>query len=476
MAKLVWFRDDLRTLDNPALFHACEKDEGQVFAIYVISPTQWLRHHWSPSRIGLIRRRIEALTAELAALNIGLTVLMADTYSEIPELIASHCQANDIDHLFINKEVGFNEGKRDREVKAALQLLGVATVAYDTRAILPPGSVLTGKDKPFSVFTPFKKAWLRLFSSAGVSCLPRPKARQCHTLSSSHNEASSWPENIDVNNSQTVTEEQILGTLRQFVAEKVKDYHADRDVPAIAGTSALSPFLAIGAISARQCIARLLYQGSGDLSALSEGENVWLSELVWRDFYRHLIEAYPRLSMHRSFKPAYDSLQWCNDAQLFQQWCDGLTGYPLVDAGMRQLKHTGWMHNRLRMVVASFLTKHLLIDWRWGERYFMQQLVDGDLAANNGGWQWAASTGADSVPYFRIFNPLLQAKRFDPDGSFIRKWVPELKSLAVPEIFEPHKKGRNLLAGDYPMPVVIHAEARQRALAFYKGINDATLP
>ena len=264
-------------------------------------------------------------------------------------------------------------------------------------------------------------------------------------------------------------EDAVLHQLRQFCDDKLSEYGVNRDYPARNGTSLLSPFLALGVVTIRQCLAVIQDVMGYIPSDESEPGFIWLNELIWREFYQHLLVAYPRVCMNKGFKPETDKICWPNNPTNFQTWCEGRTGYPIVDAAMRCLKQTGWMHNRLRMIVASFLTKDLHIDWRWGERYFMQNLIDGELAANNGGWQWAASTGADAVPYFRIFNPTTQGEKFDETGEFIKRWLPELNNVPAKYIHTPHEWLKVFDPGsDYPLPIVNHAEARAFTLSLYK--------
>ena len=249
------------------------------------------------------------------------------------------------------------------------------------------------------------------------------------------------------------------------------DYGETRDFPAQAGTSVLSPYLAAGIISPRQCVGALQQRLGYRPQSKAQPGFVWLNELIWREFYRHLLVLIPALSMNRPFKPETAALPWSWDPEAFAAWCEGRTGYPVVDAAMRCLNATGWMHNRLRMIVASFLTKDLHIHWRLGEDYFMSRLIDGDLAANNGGWQWAAGTGADAAPYFRVFNPTTQGQRFDPQGEFIRIWVSELADVPAAYVHEPHDwlrlKGRR----DYPAPMVDHAVARVKAIEMFRELE-----
>ncbi|HBT32829.1 MAG TPA: deoxyribodipyrimidine photo-lyase, partial [Pusillimonas sp.] len=243
------------------------------------------------------------------------------------------------------------------------------------------------------------------------------------------------------------------------------------DFPATPGTSQLSPYLAAGLISVRQCLYAALQANQGELETGRAGILTWVNELLWREFYLQLMYSFPALSMHRAMKPETEAVVWRDAPDDFNRWCKGDTGVPIVDAAMRQLNDTGWMHNRLRMVVAMFLSKNLLIDWRYGERYFMQNLVDGELAANNGGWQWSASTGADAAPYFRVFNPVSQSQRFDPEGKFIRKWVPELKEVDTKEIHDPLPLTREVCG--YPVIMVDLKVTRQRAIEAFKGLSKS---
>jgi deoxyribodipyrimidine photo-lyase len=336
---------------------------------------------------------------------------------------------------------------------------------FDARCVFAPGTVLTGSKEMFKVFTPFSNAWLKRLMAEGYQVWPKPVSRgeALNWLSVQFAypkvDSSAWP----------IGEEHVLARLRDFCAEKVDAYGEQRDFPAIAGTSQLSPYLALGIITVRQCLAAM--EAALDQLPFERGAAgfVWLNELIWREFYQHLLVAFPHLSKHKAFKADTEHVRWLWDEMRFKAWCEGNTGYPIVDAAMRCLNQTGWMHNRLRMIVASFLTKDLHIDWRHGERYFMQQLIDGELAANNGGWQWAASTGADAAPYFRIFNPTTQGQRFDEKGIFIKQWLPELaevpeKYIHIPQdwltVFQPQNV--------YPAPIVDHSESRAIALALFQ--------
>ena len=363
--------------------------------------------------------------------------------------------------MVANHELEVNEQARDQQCID----LGVNLTLFESDVIVPKGKVLTQSDEMFKVFTPFKRAWLKYIRDYGFNYSPKliqtelSQKQNTRTDANQDNTASaSWPL-VDV------VEQHVVPA---FIQDKLAYYDEQRDFPAIKATSGLSPYLAIGAISPRYLLRLILNKHPDILMSPDLPLFTWINELAWRDFYRHLIFHNPRLCKHQCFNEKYQSTLWPYNERYFNAWCNGKTGYPLVDAAMRQLNQTGWMHNRLRMVVASFLTKHLLIDWRHGEKYFMQQLIDGDLAANNGGWQWAASTGCDAQPYFRIFNPILQSKRFDPNGDFIRKYVPELAEVPTKEIHFPHGYIKKQNVNMYWPAIVDHKEAREAALNFYK--------
>lgn len=306
-------------------------------------------------------------------------------------------------------------------------------------------------------------------------CVPAPKARHAPPVLLSPLPFDYPQQSVD---SQLFPagEDAALQRLRRFCREQVQDYRQYRDLPAVPGTSCLSPYLVLGVLSPRQCFNRLWAESPEMLENADSGAFTWLNELIWREFYRHLLVAYPRLCQHHPFIGWTDGLVWNRSESQLKAWQQGQTGYPIVDAAMRQMNETGWMHNRLRMISASFLVKDLLIDWRQGERYFMSQLVDGDLAANNGGWQWAASTGTDAAPYFRIFNPTTQGERFDKDGVFIRRWLPELAAVPDSDIHQPWRWAeRQQQHLDYPVPLVDHKQARLATLAAFEAAKrDST--
>lgn len=468
--KLVWLRRDLRAVDNTALNAAIQSGEA-VIALYVATPKQWQQHHMAPKQADLIYRRLNALKDELNGLNIPLLYREVETFEQSASCVAELAQQLSANEVLANQEYEVNEQQRDINTYQALTDLGIGWQAFHDKCIIPAGSLLNKQGQYFKVFTPFKKAWLKIATIPQISpTVQAPNVELSETM-----QALEWNEQQPFSYPRESSEqwpsdfESIRANLRAFCQERVDDYQQQRDFPAVDGTSTLSPYLAIGALSARQCMARLYAEA--DMGILSEGAQTWLSELIWREFYQHLLTFEPKLCKSKDFLDWGARLRWWQDNEWFARWCHGETGYPIVDAAMRQLNQTGWMHNRLRMIVASFLTKDLHIDWRWGERYFMSQLIDGDYAANNGGWQWCASTGCDGQPYFRIFNPITQGERFDGKGTFIRQWIPELASVPDKYIHAPWLwSGVNSVL--YPSPIVDHKAEREVTLQMYKDAKD----
>ncbi|QMV16275.1 deoxyribodipyrimidine photo-lyase [Vibrio spartinae] len=466
--KLVWFRRDLRTIDHTALNEAIRSGEP-VCAIFVATPEQWRQHDMAPIQADLIARRLPVIRHELRQLNVPLYYREVSDFAASVEVVVALARQLQADTVLVNIEYELNEQQRDQQLKQCLQQQGIAYQACHDKCVFSPGQVLTKQGEFFKVFTPFRKAWQAQFivptvvaPSPAVSAPSHDEAKLsnvCEYFSYPRESSHAWP----------VTSDEIRDWLRAFCREGVDAYHQQRDFPALSATSGLSPYLAIGALSVRQCLARL-YQTS-EHGRLSAGAESWLNELIWREFYQHLIYFQPSLCQGKNFHPWGEKLYWHDASEALARWQQGMTGYPLVDAAMRQLNQTGWMHNRLRMVVASFLTKDLHIDWREGERYFMSRLIDGDFAANNGGWQWSASTGCDGQPYFRIFNPVSQGKKFDPEGAFVREWVPELESLSNKWIHEPWRDP-SVNYTSYPQPIVDHQVERKLTLSLYQKAKD----
>lgn len=473
---LVWLRADLRTSDNTALAAACADRNAEVACVYVITPRQWQKHDVAGVRVDFELRTLESLRLTLEKLNIPLLVLETADYSGIPKALGSLCLKHQIGAVYCNAQYEVNEQQRDAAVHKALAALGISLHVHHDQCAVTPGTVLTNDGRFYSVFTPFRKNWLNRLETAGVTLLPPPSRRpSCFAENdplpvtvkgfTSHVSPgialSWWP----------AGENAALERLSSFAEHGLKHYDQRRDFPELThddGVSRLSPYLAVGAISPRQCLNAAFnfrHQHGG-----SKGIDQWISEIGWRDFYKHVMVGWPHVCKHQPYRLETSHIPWRQDENDFRRWCEGRTGFPLVDAAMRQLQQTGWMHNRLRMVVAMFLTKDLFIDWRLGERFFMQHLIDGDLSANNGGWQWSASTGNDAAPYFRIFNPVLQSERFDPKGNFIREYVPELREIRDSSIHQPKPS----LFSDYPEPMVDRRIVKDRVLSHFKGLRPLT--
>lgn len=468
---LLWLRADLRVADNTAL--NCAVASGlPVIAVYIATPMQWYQHHVSGRQIDLIERRLAVVKQQLNDMNIPLLVLECDDFAVIPTTIITLCQQHKISDVYCNRQYPWNEKQRDIAVEQALIAQDRQWHCSDDYCVLPPGSVLTQQQQMYKVFTPYRNEWLKQFLKSNYQPVinsdvvtPSPHCLkllidnpQIPNFHYTKQDSLLWP----------VDESAIQQRLQMFCETKVEYYQQQRDFPARDGTSCLSPYLAIGALSARQCLAALIQARPQCVEINKEnGGFVWLSEVVWREFYNHLLDSYDRLSKNQPFQLYTHNVHWLENSDNVHAWQQGRTGFPLVDAAMRQLLATGWMHNRLRMISASFLTKDMLCDWRVGEQWFMQQLIDGELASNNGGWQWAASTGTDAQPYFRIFNPTTQSERFDPKGEFIRQWLPELAQVPDKYIHAP-----SLWSGfgcvDYPLPIVDHKQMRVLAIDSYK--------
>jgi deoxyribodipyrimidine photo-lyase len=478
MRTLVWFRSDLRTIDNAALSLATRQSTRGVVGVFIISPSEWRAHDVAPVKLDLMLRSLAVLRTSLEKLRIPLLVRRAETVSEIPSLLTALCAKHECDALAFNKEYEVNESRRDARVLAACKAAGVVTHACTDQSIIEPGEVRTGEGRFFTVYSPFKRAAYKFIQAHdSLRAHPAPKAQATLVCTSDDvpTAIEGWHSDIDPA-LWPAGEHEAQRALEQFIQHRSRSYKVDRDFPALPGTSALSPHLAIGTISPRQCVLAA-YQANADakgspLDSGNEGLAHWISEVLWREFYIHILVGYPRVCMHRAFQLPTEAIRWNDNPQHFEAWCQGKTGVPIVDAGMRQLRQTGWMHNRLRMVTAMYLTKNLFIDWKIGEKWFMQHLVDGFLASNNGGWQWSASTGTDAAPYFRIMNPVSQSQRFDPKGDFLRQFVPELAGLQGEAIHEPWELPGLLRSRlQYPEPLVDLSKTRQAAIDRFAAVK-----
>ncbi|MGV6806835.1 MAG: deoxyribodipyrimidine photo-lyase [bacterium] len=468
--KLVWFRNDLRIADNTALFQARQSGEP-VAGLFLLAPAQWRQHHMSGVQCRYILRSLASLRDDLSTRGIPLVVRYADSFVEAPAAIFDVAQTLDCDEVFWNREYPLNEWRRDKAVEKRLAAEGVKFQSFDDRTLLPPGSIRNQTGDPYRVFTPFKRRYLQIIEeSDGVEIFPAPEPQRPQDV-----EPGEVPDGLPGFETSVPDglwqggENAAQRALSEFAGQRLANYKKHRDVPALQGTAKISHHLAVGTLSPRQCLQAALQIRAMQPDA-SEGAECWISELIWRDFYQHLMFDFPRLSTHKPFQLQTDAIPWRESGKDFERWCAGQTGVPLVDAGMRQLVLTGWMHNRVRMVVAMFLTKNLLVDWRRGERFFMEHLVDGDFASNNGGWQWSASTGTDAAPYFRIFNPFSQAAKFDPEATYIKAFVPELSELDAAVIHNPDRLAARR-PPNYPPVIVDLRASRQRAIDVFKTLG-----
>ena len=435
---IFWFRRDLRIIDNAALYHAL-KDVHPVLPIFIFDEhiLEDLKNK-SDARVQFIHEQIENIKNQLIAAGSDLLVFYGKPVDIFKELISTE----DIDTVFTNRDYEPYAMERDRAIQQILESNSISFQSCKDHVIFEGDEILKSDGKPYTVFTPYSRKWkekLTLKTEEGLSYYLKSYPSEKHL--------SQFFKTNNPTSLISLAEMGFSANQNQFPSAEVKtslikNYDSQRNFPGINGTSRLGIHFRFGTISIREKARKSLI--------LNE---TFLNELIWRDFYSQILFHFPRITLE-SFKTEYDRIEWRNDYNEFLLWCEGKTGYPLVDAGMRELNQTGFMHNRVRMVVASFLVKHLLIDWRWGEAYFAEKLLDFDLASNNGGWQWAAGSGTDAAPYFRIFNPTTQQEKFDKDFSYIRKWIPEWGS------------------SNYPKPIVDHSYARDRCLdVFKKGLS-----
>ncbi|CAK7266052.1 DNA photolyase phr1 [Sporothrix epigloea] len=486
-----FFKSDLRVHDNRALSQAralAKENEAPLVGLYVVSPQDWEAHNTAPVRVDFMLRTLTVLQEDLAKLNIPLWIETVEDRKQVPRRILELMDTWKARHLFANLEYEPDELRRETKLVRLCASQGkTMTVVHDTCGV-PPGELVTGGGKQYSVYTPWFRAFKqRIHDDEHVidqaddlvkvpdsikEQLPKelfgcaiPEAPEGKRLTDEEKKRfhQMWP----------AGEHEASARLEKFCKTRIDEYADKRDFPAASATSALSPYLASGAICTRTIIHTASDRAkASSLDSGSKGFRVWISEVAWRDFYKHVLVNWPFIAMNKPYKYETANIEWSTDDSdaKFEAWTQGRTGYPIVDAAMRQLLHEGWMHNRTRMIVASFLSKDLLVDWRRGEQWFMRHLVDGDVASNIGGWGFAASVGVDPQPYFRIFNPYLQSEKFDADGKFIRQWLPELARISGKAIHEPYARGAGSQAqkAGYPKPLVDHKAARDIALAAYK--------
>jgi deoxyribodipyrimidine photo-lyase len=469
---LVWFRRDLRAEDHAALHYALTHCE-RVFCAFVFDREILDELPRADRRVEFIHASITELDTALRGLGGALVVRHAWASDEIPAL-ATQLKVNAV---FTNHDYEPQAIARDAAVQSALKTQGVAFHSFKDQAVFERHEVLTLAGGTFGVFTPYKNAWLKKMEPYFLQAYPVAEHR---AKLAPPRAGEVIPTLAAMNFSATNLCQLAIPTgasgadkLLADFTERMDNYDETRNFPAIKGVSYLSVHSRFGTVSIRKLAAA----ASARVANGSPGAVTWLNELIWRDFYFQILANHPRV-VGNAFKPEYDRIEWVRDEALFAAWCEGRTGFPLVDAAMAQLNQTGYMHNRLRMVVSSFLMKDLGIDWRWGEAYFAKHLNDFDLSANNGGWQWAASSGCDAQPYFRIFNPVSQSEKFDSEGKFIRRYLPQLAKLSNKDIHAPWlAKPLELQAAgvrlghDYPLPVVQHDEARAATLARYAVVK-----
>ncbi len=447
MATVVhWFRADLRLRDNCALHAACAEAEA-VIPVFIFDPAILRSPDNGAPITAFMLRLLSSLEKDLAAAGARLIFRHGSLLEEMQGIF----RESGATQLFYNRDYEPYGRERDAAVEKWASSAGITVRSFKDSVLQEPGEVLKDDGTPYGVYTAYARRW-RLRPLDPVLPTPRfpkkaparqPRGIRLPTL-----------KELGLHTDLTLPaagESAALAQLSKFTHGPLLRYAEGRNLPAEPATSQLSPHLRMGALSPRMIVAEAVRAGKSHPQAREHVET-FIGELIWRDFYRQVLWHHPHAATS-AFKPRYQELKWGNDSRLFEAWQRGRTGFPIVDAGMRQMAATGWMHNRLRMIVASFLCKDLLVSWQWGERFFMQHLLDADLANNNGGWQWTAGTGTDAQPWFRIFNPLAQAKKFDPEGAYIHRWVPEIDTP------------------DYPRPIVSHAEQRAKALALFRGVQ-----
>jgi deoxyribodipyrimidine photo-lyase len=467
-SSLVWLRRDLRLYDHKALFHALKNSNAVyccfIFDIKILDKLSIKNDR----RIDFIWHALKEIKADLNKLGSDLIVEIGDPVILIPSLIEKYkCNA-----LFLNKDYEKYAIDRDNRISDELQKKNIETYKYKDQVIFEEREILTQNNSPYTVFTPYKNTHLKKIFNEGITQFDCESYKV--NLAKFKNKSLQSLKEIGFEKSNISSIKIPLGTqgglaLIEDFKTRINNYNYSRNFPGIKGVSYLSVHNRFGTVSIRH-LAKIALEHN------SEGSSIWLNELIWRDFYFQILSNFPHIQDGETFKSKYNNLKFENDEKKFSAWANGKTGFPIVDAGMRQLNSTGFMHNRLRMIIACFLVKDLLIDWRWGEKYFAEHLIDFDFSANNGGWQWAASTGCDAQPYFRIFNPLLQSEKFDPEGKFIKRYVPELELLNKKQIHQPsvffNESPNNFpvkMGLDYPFPIVSHAEQKLKIMALFKN-------
>lgn len=490
-----WYKRDLRTSDNTALSLASKmavEAALPLICIYVVSPQDFQAHNTSPARVDFDLRTLEMMKADLAEKHIPLHVATVANRKDVSGHIVGKCEEWGAKHVFCNIEYEVDELRRETKLVKRCLGKGINFTAVHDDCVVPPENLMSGSGKQYSVYSPWYRAWVKhihehprlLECQPDISANPESARQTFSTIfdgsipSAPPNKALDEEQRDRLRHIFPAGEQEAHARLTRFVSDRVSKYKDLRNTPSANSTSLLSVHFSAGTLSPRTAIrAAQTANSSKKLDAGNPGIQTWIAEIAWRDFYKHVLAHWPFVCMGKPFKYEYSDIEWEYDDAAFSRWCEGTTGFPIVDAAMRQVKGMKYMHNRCRMIVASFLAKDLLLDWRRGEKFFMENLIDGDFASNNGGWGFSASTGVDPQPYFRIFNPLLQSEKFDPDGEYIRKWVPELAGIKGKAIHDPYGRGEGKAAekAGYPRPMVEHKKCRERALERYKkGLGRGT--
>lgn len=474
---LHWFRKDLRLDDNAALAAAAADAAGDVVPFYASEPDMLARPDIAATRVRFVLGALTELSAAIAARGSRLALAHGDAAETVPRAARD---AN-ADAVYWNDEYEPALRARDDRVAEALRAAGIGVKRFHDRLLVPPGFAVKRDGTPYTVYTAFRKACEALTIGEPFAPVERlaphelasPRLATLARLGFAEPESAPWPAGESHAHRRL---QRFLGGTGVEPGAGLARYATARDEPAVPATSQLSADLKFGTLGIRRLV-RAVSEAAGRDVKLAPHAEKYVQELRWRDFYAHILWHHPHVE-HGAYRPAFDRLRWSGSDEDFAAWCDGRTGYPIVDAGMREMAATGFMHNRVRMIVASFLAKDLLLDWRRGERWFMTRLVDGDLANNNGGWQWAAGTGTDAAPWFRVFNPVTQGTRFDAKGAYVRRWCPELAGLPDAWVHRPWQAPPLVLAAanvklgrGYPEPIADHAERRERALAMYGAVK-----
>jgi deoxyribodipyrimidine photo-lyase len=420
---IFWFRRDLRLKDNVAMSQACN-DIAPTKFIFIFDKNIIDELPKNDARVSFIYNNLKSINKSLDKISSSIQVFLGDPKEIFEDLLAK----NKIKSVFVNKDYEPYAVKRDKKIKIICESNGVGFKSFKDQVIFEEGEIVKDDKTPYTVYTPFKKKWLKIFNeNPGVYTKNHKIITDSLHKSNLESAFCNWQNNFPVLNEIGFTESDI--NVKDFNLDDLDNYSEKRNIPFEDSTSYLSPHLRFGTISIRRIVDKL------------KDNEVFLSELIWREFFMQVLYHFPDV-VHSNFKSKYDGIKWRNKPAEFEKWKKGETGFPIVDAGMRQLANTGYMHNRVRMIVASFLIKDLLIDWRWGEAYFAEKLLDYELSSNNGNWQWAAGTGCDAAPYFRVFNPHEQLKKFDPELKYVRKWVEDFDELTYPEQILDHKEAR----------------------------------